>query len=137
MNISRRRVLTVIGAPAAALAVWAVAVPLAGATLTVRSGDGTQTVGWVSVLVTSLLAALVALGLTLVLERVASRPTLVWTIAAPPALLASLTGPLGSGVGTTTVLVLITLHLAVAAVLVPGLLPRASRRRETAEVAGR
>jgi hypothetical protein len=121
MNISRKRVLMVIGAPAAALAVWAVAVPLAGATLTVRAGDDTQTVGPASIVAASLLAAVVSWVLLAVLERWVVRPGRILAIITVPVLAASLSGPLGDAVGTTAKLVLVALHLAVVAVIVVGL----------------
>ncbi|MFF4621710.1 DUF6069 family protein [Nonomuraea jabiensis] len=122
MNTSLRRLLlTVIGAPAAALAVWALAVPLAGAVLTVRTGGGTQTVGPVSVIVASLVAGLAGWALLAVLERRAARPGRVWTITALVVLVLSLSGPLASAVGLAATLVLMLLHLVVGAVLVAGL----------------
>lgn len=75
MNTStKRRLITVIGAPAAALAVWALAVPLAGVTLKVREGGGTGAVGLASIVLASLLAGLVGWGLLAVLERSAAQP---------------------------------------------------------------
>ncbi|MCO5998930.1 DUF6069 family protein [Actinoallomurus rhizosphaericola] len=125
MNTSLRRLLlTVAGAPAAALAVWAVAVPLAGATLTVRTGGGTRTVGPASVVAASLLAGLAAWALLAVLERSAARPGRIWTITALAALALSLTGPLGSATGVAAALVLTVLHLVTGAVLVLGLVRR-------------
>ncbi|MEV4019802.1 DUF6069 family protein [Nonomuraea angiospora] len=125
MNTSLRRLLlTLIGAPAAALAVWALAVPLAGAALTVRTGGGTQTVGPVSVIVASLVAGLAGWALLAVLERRTARPGRVWTITALVVLVLSLAGPLGSAVGLAATLVLTLLHLVVGAVLVAGLARR-------------
>jgi Family of unknown function (DUF6069) len=125
MNTSAKRILiTVIGAPAVALATWALEVPLAGITLTARSGSGTQTVGPAAIALTSLLAGLAAWALVTVLERFAARPGRIWMISAPAVLAASLTGPLGSGVGAAAVLALILLHLVVASVLLLGLLRR-------------
>ncbi|MFF4779094.1 DUF6069 family protein [Microtetraspora fusca] len=125
MNISvKRLLLTVIGAPAAALAVWALAVPVAGTTLTARMGDSTQPVGPVLVVVTSLLAGLAGWGLLAVLERFASRPGRTWTIVALIVLALSLFGPVGNAVGIAATLVLLLLHLVVGAVLVLGLARR-------------
>jgi hypothetical protein len=125
VNTSMKRlVLTVVGAPAAALVVWALAVPVAGTTLTVRMGGGAQTVGPVAVAVASLVAGLVGWALLAVLERSAARPGRIWTTTALAVLALSLTGPLGSAVGAAAALVLILLHLVVAAVLVPGLVRR-------------
>ncbi|ACZ85521.1 DUF6069 family protein [Streptosporangium roseum] len=125
MNTSAKRILlTVAGAPAAALAVWALAVPVAGTTPTVRMGTGTQPVEPGSVLVVSLLVGLAGWALLTVLERFASRPGRIWTIVALAVLVLSLLGPFGSAVGIPTMLVLILMHLVVGIVLVLGLTPR-------------
>ncbi|MET8388459.1 DUF6069 family protein [Streptosporangium canum] len=122
MNTSAKRILrTVVGAPAAALAVWALAVPVAGTTLTVRMGAGTQPVEPGLVLVVSLLVGLTGWALLAVLERFASRPGRIWTIVALAVLVLSLFGPLGSAVGIATMLVLVLMHLVVGTVLVLGL----------------
>jgi Family of unknown function (DUF6069) len=127
MNTSTRRILiTVIGAPAAALATWALVVPLAGITLTARTGDSTQTVGPVAIAVTSLLAGLAGWLLVAVLERFVARPGRIWAFSAPAVLAASLTGPLSSGVGAAAVLALILLHLVVAVVILLGLVRRST-----------
>lgn len=112
------------GAPAAALTVWALAVPVAGTTLTVRMGDGAQPVGPAPVVVASLLAGLAGWAVVAVLERSTARPGRIWAIVAAAVLAVSLTGPLGSAVGAAAALVLILLHLVVAAVLIPGLARR-------------
>ncbi|TDD11765.1 hypothetical protein E1292_04440 [Nonomuraea deserti] len=125
MNISvRRLLLTVIGAPAAAMSVWAVAVPVAGTALTVRTGAATQQVGPVAIVVASIVAGLAGWGLLAVLERFVSRPGRVWAIVALAVLALSLFGPVGSAVGAAATLVLILLHLVVGTVLVPGLARR-------------
>ncbi|WP_433190592.1 DUF6069 family protein [Actinoallomurus sp. CA-150999] len=125
MNTSiNRLLLTAFGAPAAALVVWALAVPLAGTTLTVRAGGGTSTVGPVPVAVASLLAGLAGWALLAVLERSATRPRRIWTITAVAVLVLSLTGPLTGATGAGTALVLVLLHLVVGTVLVLGLARR-------------
>ncbi|TDD49323.1 hypothetical protein E1286_13905 [Nonomuraea terrae] len=125
MNTSAKRILlTVAGAPAAALAVWALAVPVAGTTLTVRMGVGTQAIEPGLVLVVSLLVGLAGWALLAVLERFAPRPARIWTIVALAVLILSLLGPLGSAVGIATMLVLVLMHLVVGTVLVLGLARR-------------
>ncbi|MFB9840594.1 DUF6069 family protein, partial [Actinoallomurus acaciae] len=95
MNTSiRRLLLTVAGAPVAALTVWALAVPVAGTTLIVRMGEGTQTVGPAPVVVASVLAGLAGWAVVAVLERSAARPGRIWAIVATAVLAVSLTGPL-------------------------------------------
>ncbi|TDD19183.1 DUF6069 family protein [Nonomuraea diastatica] len=124
VNTSARRPLTVIGASAAALACWVLAVPVAGIALTVRTGGGTQQVGPAAVVVASLLAGLAGWALLAALERFASRAGRFWTIVALVVLALSLLGPLGSAADATARLVLVLLHLIVGAVLIPGLARR-------------
>jgi hypothetical protein len=118
-RIRGRRALAVLGAAAAALAIWAIAVPLAGADLTVRMNGTTQPIGPGSVVGSTLIAALVGWALLAVLERVVRRPRRIWTINAVVALAISMAGPLTSATGATTTLTLIGMHLAVGAVLIP------------------
>lgn len=115
------RALTVAGATAAALALWALAVPVAGIDLTVQLSGATQQVGPGAVAAASLAAGLAAWALLILLERTLKQPARAWTIIAVAALILSLTGPLSSAVGTATTLTLTGMHLIVAAVLIPGL----------------
>jgi hypothetical protein len=122
------RGLSVLGAVAAALAVWVVAAPIAGRQLKVRQGGVTDTVGLRAVIVTALIAGLVGWALLAVLERFGRRPRPTWTVIAVVVLALSLAGPLAEGVDAATKLVLACMHLAVGAVLIPTL-PRMARRR--------
>jgi hypothetical protein len=70
-TVTRRRIATVILAPVAALAAWAV-VRLIGVDLVVSSGDGT--VGRVDVLTAALFGALAGWFVVQLLERRSSRP---------------------------------------------------------------
>ncbi|MFG1947507.1 DUF6069 family protein [Nonomuraea sp. NPDC048826] len=124
MNTSAKRISSVVGASVAALAVWALAAPVAGTTLTVRMGAGTQAIEPGSVLVASLVVGLAGWGLLAVLERFASRPARIWTIIALAVCALSLLGPLGSAVGAAATLVLVLMHLVVGAVIVLGLARR-------------
>lgn len=116
-----RRALTVAGATAAALALWALAGPVAGIDLTVRLDGGVQPVGPGAVVVASLLAGLAGWALLASLERILKRPGRTWTVIAVVVLVLSLAGPLGSAVGTASTVTLAGMHLIVAAVLIPGL----------------
>ena len=80
------------GATGAALAVWAVAVPLAGATLNVRLNGAVQHVGAGSVAGTALLAGLAGWPLLAGLERFGRRPRRTWAITAGVLMSASLAG---------------------------------------------
>jgi hypothetical protein len=123
----RARFLAVIGAAAAALAVWAVARPAAG--LAVRLGTGPRTVhvGPASVAVASVLAGLAGWGLLALMERHAARARTVWTATCLIVLVVSLAGPLSAGVGGAAKAALACMHLAAAGVLIP-VLARTSAR---------
>lgn len=115
-----RRVTTIAVAAAAALAAWALADPVGGLELAVRSGDDVQRIGPAAVLAAVVIPGLLSWAVVAVLERRTARPRWVWTVNASIALLLSLLGPLTSGVGADSKLVLAGFHLLVAAVLVPG-----------------
>jgi len=121
-RLGRVRALTVGGAVIAALAVWVVAVPLLGLHLMVRFGSGSpQTVGVDFVVGASLLASLVGWGLLAMPERRTSRARTIWTVVAIAVLLVSLSLPLTAGTIASTKAVLAVMHVAAAAVLIPGL----------------
>lgn len=118
--------VTVAGATVAAVAQWAAAGPIAGASLDVRLNGVVQHVGLGAVVAASLLAGLAAWGLLALLERRSQRagrgrPRRTWTITVVAVLVLSLAGPLSSAIGTTSTLSLIGLHLVVAVVLLAGL----------------
>jgi hypothetical protein len=124
----RTRVLGLLAATAATLAVWLIADPLAGVNLTARTGAGTVPIGPPPVVVVTLLAGLAGWGLLAVLERYTRRPARTWTIIALAVLIMSLAGPLGNGVGTASKLVLASMHLVAGAVLIPVLARSAGAR---------
>lgn len=122
-HVTRTRALTVGGAVLAALAVWAIAGPVAGIDLRVApDGQTPHTVGPAMVALSSLTAGLAAWGLLALLERVTARATRVWTVTALIVLAASMLGP-PAAVSTAALVGLAAMHLVVAAVLVP-VLPR-------------
>lgn len=113
------RVVTVATAIAAALLVWLIAGPVAGVEVAVRSGQGTQDIGAVHVVVVTAFAGLAGWALLATLERRAGDPIGVWTVVAVVVLLLSLVGPLGaSTVGAA--LTLVALHLVTGVVLFVG-----------------
>ncbi|MFC5185306.1 DUF6069 family protein [Actinomadura harenae] len=125
MNTSLKQpLLTIAGATAAALAVWTVAVPVAGVDLTVRMGDGTGTVGPLMIVLTSVLAGLSGWILLAILRRRTPRAERAWPFVAPGVLIASFTGPSSNAVGASSTVVLILLHVVVGIILTLGLMPR-------------
>lgn len=125
----RVRTLTVVAGAGIALAVWA-AVHVAGQVdLSVKlSADApTEVVGAFGVVVAALLAGLVAWGLLALLEHVTAQARTIWRFLATAGLLVSLAAPLGAGTTNTAKISLAGLHIAVGAVLIPGL-ARTSRR---------
>lgn len=123
MNKRIRRLLTVIGAGAAALLLWALAVPLAGVDLTVRQGGTDQEVGPAMIVAAGLAAGFAAWALLAVLERFTVRAGRIWTIIAASVLALSLLGTLSAVSGAAT-LVLMGEHLVVGGVLIVGLVRR-------------
>jgi hypothetical protein len=126
---TRARLVTVAGAVLAAAVVWLVAVPLLGTELAVtQPGRPVQPVGPGMVIGTALAAALAAWGLLAILERLTRRARVVWTSVALVALALSMAPPLISGTTAGGKVALALMHLAVAAVLVPGLGAAGARR---------
>jgi hypothetical protein len=82
-------------------------------------GNDDQTVGFVPVIVVTLLVGLVAWGLLALLERMTSRATAIWTAIAVIVFLLSLLGPLGSGVNASSKVVLACMHVGAAAAIIP------------------
>lgn len=118
-RVRTRRALTVTGAAAAALAVWAVT-RSGGTDLAVRSGGSVRDIGPAAVVLTALLVGLAGWGLLAWFERAVRRPYRAWRLVAVAVFVVSLAGPLG-GVGTGARLALAAMHLVAAAVLVVGL----------------
>jgi hypothetical protein len=115
------RAVAVAAGAASALILWAVNDPWGGIDLAVRQGGTVQRIGPVAVAVTALLAGLAAWALLAVLERTVRRPVRTYRIIASIVLALSLLGPLGSGVGISSKLVLLAMHLTVGAILIIGL----------------
>jgi hypothetical protein len=128
-RISRTRALTVAGAVGAAVAVWAVAVPLLGLHLIIRFGNGSpESVGIALVVGASLIGSLLSWGLLSLLETRTARAGAIWAVLAIAVLVVSLSLPLTAGVTVSTKIALALMHVAVAAVLIP-MLPRGSATR--------
>ena len=112
-------VATVLGATAAAVAIWAVATA-AGAELTVSFGPGQpiQKVTVVNVVVAALVGSLAGWGLLALLRRFTANARAVWTVIAIVVALVSLGGPLSATASAGTKMSLVAMHLAVATVVI-------------------
>jgi Family of unknown function (DUF6069) len=119
---ARTAVTAVLGATAAAVAIWVVAT-LAGADLTVSFGPGQQIqkVTVVNVVVAALVGSLAGWGLLALLRRFTTKARAIWTVIAIVAALLSLAGPLSTIASAGTKAWLVSMHLAVASVLIVGL----------------
>ena len=119
-RVSARTPMTaVLGATAAATAIWAVSIA-AGAELTVSFGPGQpiQTVTVVNVVVAALVGSLAGWGLLALLRRFTANARAVWTVTAIVAALLSLSGPLLATASAGTKVSLVAMHLAVATVVI-------------------
>jgi Family of unknown function (DUF6069) len=116
---ARTPVAAVLGATAAAVAIWVVATA-AGADLTVSFGPGQpiQKVTVVNVVVAALVGSLAGWGLLALLRRFTAKARAVWTVTAIVAALLSLAGPLSAIASAGTKVSLVAMHLAVATVLI-------------------
>ena len=115
-------VTAVLGATAAAVAIWVVAT-LAGADLTVSFGSGQpiQKVTVVNVVVAALVGSLAGWGLLALLRRFTTNARAIWTVIAIIFALLSLGGPLSTISSAGTKGSLVAMHLAVATVTIVGL----------------
>ncbi|MFG3494220.1 DUF6069 family protein [Streptomyces sp. NPDC047928] len=122
-STGRGRLLTVLAAVVAAVVVWVIAVPVLGNELLVPQGAGKDPfeIAVPFVIVSALLPALAGWGLLALLERRSGKARKIWTIIAVVALLISFAPLAGPDIETSTRVWLGLMHLAVAAVLIPGL----------------
>jgi hypothetical protein len=119
MTNTRRRIATIILAPAAALAAWAL-IRLFGIDLVVSTGSGK--VGPLDVVAAAVIAALAGWGAARAIERRSARPRASWSFAASTGLALSVIGPSWLANGSSAV-GLIALHFVTALVVIAGLLP--------------
>lgn len=113
---THRRVCTVVLAPVAALAAWAL-VRLIGVDLVVTVGAGT--VGPVDVFVAAVAGALAGWSVVWLLERCSRHPRALWTFVGSTALAVSIVGPAWLADGASSV-ALICLHFVTAVVVIIG-----------------
>ncbi|WP_328371054.1 DUF6069 family protein [Streptomyces sp. NBC_00445] len=121
MSARRRRLGVTALAVLAPVLVWLVADPLLGHRLRIGDGEQTLDIGAVPVAVVALLASLAGWGLLAALERFgARRARAIWTGVAGAVLAVSFLPFTGDGMDGGTRFSLALMHLAVAAVLIPG-----------------
>ncbi|PSK87474.1 hypothetical protein CLV63_13127 [Murinocardiopsis flavida] len=122
MSVRRGRLRASGLAVLAPVLVWLVADPLLGHRLRIIDGEQTLDIGAVPVAMVALLAALAGWGLLAALERFwARRARAVWIGAAVAVLAVSFLPLTGDGMDGGTRVALSLMHLAVAAVLIPGM----------------
>ncbi|MEV4680737.1 DUF6069 family protein [Streptomyces kurssanovii] len=127
MSARTRRLGVTALAVLAPVLVWLVADPLLGHRLRIADGEQTLDLGAVPVAVVALLASLSGWGLLAVLERFGKRRArAIWTGVAGAVLAASFLPFFGDGMDGGTRVSLALMHLAVAAVLIPGLVVRST-----------
>jgi hypothetical protein len=116
---ARTPMAAVLGAAAAAVAIWVVATA-AGADLTVSFGSGQpiQKVTVVNVVVAALVGSLAGWGLLALLRRFTTNARAIWTIIAIIFTALSLGGPMSTISSAGTKVALVAMHLAVATVLI-------------------
>jgi hypothetical protein len=115
------------GAAAAAIG-WAIEVPVLGIRLAVRFGTmAPETVVLGQVIGAAVVASLLGWLLLAVMERTLPGARMAWAGAAVAVLLASLALPAAAAVTVSAAAGLTVLHLAVAAVVIPGLASTARR----------
>ncbi|MCC9689499.1 MULTISPECIES: DUF6069 family protein [Streptomyces] len=125
MSARARRSAAMAAAVLAPVTIWAVTDPLLGHPLRITDDEETLDLGAAPVAVVALLASLAGWALLAALERFgARRARAVWTGVAVAVLAVSFLPLAGDGMDSGTRTALAAMHLAVAAVLIPGLAGR-------------
>lgn len=123
-----RRVVVVAAATVAALLVWAVGRGFLGHPPSVAGSGGNQSVGVLNVVLVAVVVGVLANVAVAILDRYAGDRRWSWPVLAGGVGLLSLLGPLSQARGGSAV-VLVGIHVAVAACLLIGLRPTARRGR--------
>ncbi|WP_240661070.1 MULTISPECIES: DUF6069 family protein [unclassified Streptomyces] len=122
MSTRTRRLWATALSVLAPVLVWLVTDPLLGHRLTIDDGTETLDLTAVPVAVVALSASLAGWALLAALERFGARHArVVWTVTAGAVLAVSFLPLTGDGMDAGTRVALALMHLAVAAVLIPGL----------------
>lgn len=118
----RARALCAAGGALAAALAWTVEVPLLGIHLDFRFGAGPgQAIAVGQVIGVALAASVGGWLLLALIERRTPRARFTWTVIALAVLAASLALPLAAATTGSAAAALIVMHLAVGAVVIPGL----------------
>ena len=119
----RPRALAVVLAAAGATVIWVIAVLLFHHELWVTdpSGRPPLRISLPLVIVFALLAGLIGWGALALLERLTRRARTIWTVLAVIAFLLSFAPLTGPGTPMSTRLILASMHVGVAAILIPAL----------------
>lgn len=126
-----RRLLVVLGAVVAAVAVYLVATLAFGQDLAspAMNNQASEEVDLLAVVLVSLSTGLWSWLVLAILERIFRAGRVVWTVLAVISFLSSLAGPFtGTGINTTNRIWLAAMHVVVALILIP-LLPDGGRPR--------
>lgn len=115
---TRRRLQTLVLAPATALGAWAV-IRLLGIDLLVSGPDGPTRIGAAAVLIVALASALAGWLVVLILDRHGDHPRSWWSFLGSTTLALSMIGPSYRADGAVAV-ALMTLHVVTAAVVIVG-----------------
>ncbi|MFG2517168.1 DUF6069 family protein [Streptomyces sp. NPDC048584] len=128
MTTRKRRLTVTVLAVLAPLLVWLTTDPLLGHHPHITDGEETLDLGAAPTAVVALLASLSAWALLATLERSGiRRARTIWTVTACAVLALSFLPLTGDGMDAGTRTSLALMHLAVAAVLIPGLAGGAAR----------
>jgi len=123
------RMLVVAGALLATALIWVIGEPLLGHDLVVVSpGRPAMDLGLAEIAVMALASSLLGWAALAILERITARAVVIWTIAAFGVLAVSFLPFAGVETSGGSKVVLALTHLAVAAVLIPGLRRTSARR---------
>lgn len=123
------RILVVAGAVLATVLVWVIGEPLLGHDLVVVSpGQPAMDLGLAEIAFLTTASSLLGWAALAILERITARAVVIWTIAAFVVLAMSFLPLAGVETSGGSKVVLALTHVAVAAVLIPGLRRTSARR---------
>jgi hypothetical protein len=132
---ARNRIPVVAAAVLAAALIWVIGEPLLGHDLVVVSpGQPAMDLGLAEIAFVALASSLLGWAALTILERITTRAVAIWTIAAFVVLAVSFLPFAGVKTSGGSKVVLALTHVAVAAVLIPGLHRTGARRTPSQSV---